>query len=164
MSRCIKHREFIPVAEVPAEMPQGIMMKYYIHGYGKTQKLTVDSLKQVIKKLRKGDWNNIYLADDPDMEDSYMQLESGDSLYALQYIKSIGVAGEETWWSTYDPDYLDSNEETDIDCSDGQSIIYRENTTADKEAVMAAIEYFIRTGKLWNGIPWMKRWQEWVEE
>ena len=68
------------------------------------------------------------------------------------------------WWSTYDPEYVDSDEETDIPHSDGQSIIYRETTTADKEAVMTAIEYFIHTGKLWDGIPWMKRWQEWVEE
>ena len=63
------------------------------------------------------------------------------------------------WWSTYDPEYVDSDEETDIPHSDGQSIIYRETTTADKEAVMTAIEYFIHTGKLWDGIPWMKRWE-----
>ena len=29
---------------------------------------------------------------------------------------------------------------------------------------MTAIEYFIRAGKLWDGIPWMKRWEEKVEE
>lgn len=164
MRKCIEHREFISVAQPPAEMPEGIAVKYYIHGQGKTQEFTADSLKRVLKKLRGDDWNNIYLADDPDMEDSYMQLESGDGLYALQYIKSVGAAGEETWWSTYDPDYLDSDEETDIDCSDGQSIIYKETTTTDKEAVMTAIEYFIRTGELWDGIPWIKCWQEWVEE
>jgi len=51
-----------------------------------------------------------------------------------------------------------------MECSDGQSIIYRKYTTADKDAVMTAMEYFLRTGKLWNGIPWMKSWQEWEEE
>lgn len=162
MRKCIEHSEFIPAAEVPAEIPEGIAINYYSHGG--SQELTADNLKRVLKKLHRGDWRNIYLAGDPDMEDSYMQLESGDGLYALQYVKSVGVAGEETWWSTYDPDYLDSDEETDIDASDGQSIIFREYTTSDKEAVMTAIEYFIRTGKLWDGIPWMKCWQEWVEE
>ena len=83
----------------------------------------------------------------------------GGGLYALQYVKDLG----QVWWSTYDSDYLDTYEETDIDCSDGQSIVFREFTTADKEAVMTAIEYFIRTGRLWDGIPWMKCWQEWVE-
>ena len=162
MSKCIEHREFIPVAEAPAEMPEGVRIKYYSHG--KTQELTSDSLKRVLKKLHRGDWGDIYLADDPDMEDSYMQLESGKGLYALQYAKNVGVAGEETWWSTYDPNYLGSDEKTDIDASDGQSIIFREYTTTDKEAVMTAIEYFIRTGKLWDGIPWMKQWEEKVEE
>ena len=33
------------------------------------------------------------------------------------------------WWSTYDPEYIDSDEETDIPHSDGQSIIFRETTT-----------------------------------
>ena len=78
MSRCIEHREFIPVAEAPAEMPEGVRIKYYSHG--KTQELTSDSLKRVLKKLHRGDWGDIYLADDPDMEDSYMQLESGKSI------------------------------------------------------------------------------------
>ena len=162
MSRCIEHRVFVPVSDAPAKIPEGIVIKYYSHG--KTRELTEDDLKRVLRKLHRGDWDNLYLADDPDMEDSYMQLESGNGLYALQYVKSVGVAGEETWWSTYDPEYLDSDEETDIDASDGQSVIFRETTTADKEAVMTAIEYFIRTGKLWDGIPWMKNWNEWVEE
>ena len=117
MGNWVKRREFISVSEPPAEMPEGIRIKYYSHG--KTQELTADSLKRVLKKLRRGDWGDIYLADDPDMEDSYMQLESGKGLYALQYVKNVGVAGEETWWSTYDPDYLGSDEETDIDASDG---------------------------------------------
>ena len=74
------------------------------------------------------------------------------------------VGEQAAWFYTYDPEYLDSDEETDIECSDGQSIIYRKYTTADKDAVMTAMEYFLRTGKLWNGIPWMKSWQEWEDE
>ena len=161
MGGWVKRNEFISVSETPEKMPEGIAINYY--SYGGSQELTADNLKRVLKKLHRGDWSSIYLAGDPDMEDSYMQLESGGGLYALQYVKSVGVAGEETWWSTYDPDYLDSGEETDIDASDGQSIIFREYTTSDKEAVMTAIEYFIRTGQLWDGIPWMKSWQEWTK-
>ena len=89
-----------------------------------------------------------------------MELVSGDGLYALSYAEELG----QIWWTTYDPDYLDSYEETDIQHPDGQSIVFREFTTDDKEAVMTAIEYFIRTGRLWDGIPWMKNWSEWVEE
>lgn len=160
MGSFVKRRAFIPVAEAPAEMPEGIEARYYTHKYGKFKEITQDNVKRIMKNLRSGRWESIFLSEEADEEGDYMQLESGGGLYALQYVKDLG----QVWWSTYDSDYLDTYEETDIDCSDGQSIVFREFTTADKEAVMTAIEYFIRTGRLWDGIPWMKRWQEWVEE
>ncbi len=159
MGSFVKRRAFIPVAEAPAEMPEGIEARYYTHEYGEFKEITQDNVKRIMKNLRSGRWESIFLSEEADEEGDYMQLESGGGLYALQYVKDLG----QVWWSTYDSDYLDTYEETDIDCSDGQSIVFREFTTADKEAVMTAIEYFIRTGRLWDGIPWMKCWQEWVE-
>ena len=166
MSKCIEHREFIPVADTPAEMPEGITIQYYERWPSDPEELTINSLGRVLKNLRTDKWENIFVTNDTDFEQNFMQLESGGGLYALQFIQdNTGGSGEEAaWFSTYDPGYLDSDEETDIECSDGQSVIYRGETTTDKEAVMTAIEYFIRTGKLWDGIPWMKCWQEWVEE
>ena len=165
MRKCIEHREFIPVAEVPTEMPEGIAVKYCVHWPGEAREITPDSLKKIMKTLRKEEWTDLYLSDDEDLEECYMNLEGDGRLYSLGYVQHEGLAGEQgAWWSTYDPDFLGSDEETDIPCSDGQSIIYRETTTADKEAVMTAVEYFIRTGKLWDGIPWMKQWDEWIEE
>ena len=170
MRKCIEHREFIPVAEVPTEMPEGIAVKYCVHWPGEAREITPDSLKKIMKKLRKEEWTDLYLSDDEDLEECYMNLEGDGRLYSLGYVQHEGLAGEQgAWWSTYDPDHLnpdllDPNEEAGFEHSDGQSIIYKETTTTDKEAVMTAIEYFIRTGKLWDGIPWMKSWQEWVEE
>ena len=166
MRKCIEHREFIPVAEVPAEMPKGIAIQYYVRWPGEPKEITSNSLSRLKKNLRDGKWENIFLTNDTSFEQNFMQLESGGGLYALQFVRdNTGGSGEEAaWFSTFDPEYLDSDEETDIECSDGQSIVFREFTTADKEAVMTAIEYFIRTGRLWDGIPWMKSWQEWVEE
>ena len=160
MGSFVKRRAFIPVAEVPAKIPDGIAAKYYVRWPGSFHEITQDNVKRIMKNLRSGRWESIFLSEEADEEGDYMQLESGGGLYALQYVKDLG----QVWWSTYDSDYLDTYEETDIDCSDGQSIVFREFTTADKEAVMTAIEYFIRAGRLWDGIPWMKRWQEWVEE
>ena len=160
MSKCIEHREFIPVAEVPAEIPDGIAAHYYIRWPGDFKEITPDNVEQIMKNLRDGEWMDIYLYHEADEEGDYLDLETDGTLFNLSYGEEMG----QIWWSTYDPDYLDSDEETDIPHSDGQSIIFRETTTADKEAVMTAIEYFIHTGRLWDGIPWMKSWQEWVEE
>lgn len=160
MSECIEHREFIPVAEVPAEIPDGIAAKYYVRWPGDFHEITPENVKRIMKNLRGGKWMDIYLYQEADEEGDYLDLETDGTLFNLSYGEEMG----QIWWSTYDPDYLDSDEETDIPHSDGQSIIFRETTTADKEAVMTAIEYFIHTGRLWDGIPWMKSWQEWVEE
>lgn len=162
MSRWVEREEFIPKSETPAEIPEGIAVKYYICWPDEPREITAESCQQIMKNLRDEKWRDIYLTNNPDLEEDIMQLESGDGLFALQYMRdNSGMIGEEAaWFSTYDPAYLDSDEETDIECSDGQSIILRKYTTIDKEAVMTAIEYFIRTGKLWNGIPWLKGWQE----
>ena len=160
MGNFVKRRAFIPVAEAPAEMPEGIEARYYTHEYGEFKEITQDNVKRIMKNLRSGRWEDLCFYYEADEEGDFMELVSGDGLYALSYAEELG----QIWWTTYDPDYLDSYEETDIQHPDGQSIIFREYTTSDKEAVMTAIEYFIRTGKLWDGIPWMKNWSEWVEK
>ena len=166
MSKQIEHIEFVPKDEVPAEIPNGIAVKYYVCWSDEPKELTAKNCQKILKNLRDGQWGSIYLTNDPDLEEDCMQLESGDDLFALQYLRdNSGMVGEETaWFSTYDPAYLDSDEETDIECSDGQSIILRKYTTTDKDSVMSAIEYYIRTGRLWNGISWMKGWTELDEE
>ena len=166
MSRLIEHIEFVPKDKVSAEIPNEIAVKYYICWPDEPKEITSESCQEILKNIRDGQWSSIYLTNDPDLEEDCMQLESGDDLFALQYLRdNSGMMGEEAaWFSTYDPAYLDSDEETDIDCSDGQSIILRKYTTTDKDSVMSAIEYYIRTGRLWNGIPWMKSWTELEEE
>ena len=165
MEKCINHQEFIPKSEHPEEMPNAIAIKYYICWPEDAKEITSDSLQLILKNLRSGEWESIFLANDDSLEENFMQLESGNGLYAVQFLKDNagGVGEDAAWFSTYDAEYLDSDEETDIECSDGQSIILRKYTTADVDSVMASIEYFIRTGKLWNGIQWMKCWSEWIE-
>ena len=166
MSKYIECREFIPKSERPEKMPDGIAIKYYLREFDEAEEITPDSLCRILENLRSGKWEHIFLSDDDALEGNFMQLESGNGLYSLQFMRdNTGGTGEAAaWFTTYDPEYLDSNEETDIECSDGQSIIFREYTTADRDSVLYAIEYFIRTGKLWNGIRWMKQWEERAEE
>ena len=162
MSSLVERQENLPKSGTPAEMPQGIGVIYYVRWPNGPEELTSDSLKQVMQNLREGKWENIFLTSDADFEQNFMQLESGGGLYALQFIQDNtgGIGEEAAWFTTFTPEFLGSNEETDIDCSDGQSVIFREDTTTDKDAVMTAIEYFARTGKLWDGIAWMKVWRE----
>ena len=166
MSSVVERREFIPVAKVPAEMPKGIAIQYYVRWPGEPKEITSNSLSRLKKNLRDGIWENVFLTNDTSFEQNFMQLESGGGLYALQFVQDNtgGIGEEAAWFSVYDPEHLESEEETDIESADGQAVIYRGDVTTDKEAVMTAIEYFIRTGKLWDGIPWMKSWQEWAEE
>ena len=51
MSKCIEHREFIPVAEVPAEISDGIAAKYYVRWPGSFHEITQDNLKRIMKNL-----------------------------------------------------------------------------------------------------------------
>lgn len=162
MGKLREYTEFIPEDETPDRIPWEIAVKYYICWPDAPGEITHDSCQEILENLRNGQWGDIYLTNDPDLEGDFMQLESGDGLFFLQYVMdNSGMTGEEAaYFSTYDPEYLDSGEETDICCSDGQSVILRKHTTADKDSVMTAIEYFIHTGKLWNGIRWMKGWRE----
>lgn len=42
MSNWVERREFIPVSETPAEMPEGIAAKYYVRWPGSFHEITQD--------------------------------------------------------------------------------------------------------------------------
>ena len=50
------------------EMPQGLCIKYMSSAYGKKTEITEDSLKHLLKKIRKGQNQGIFLFQDPDFE------------------------------------------------------------------------------------------------
>ena len=52
MGSFVKRRAFIPVAEAPAEMPEGIEARYYTHEYGEFKEITQDNVKRIMKNLR----------------------------------------------------------------------------------------------------------------
>ena len=79
MSKCIEHREFIPVAEVPAEIPDGIAAKYYVRWPGSFHEITQDNVKRIMKNLRSGRWESIFLSEEADEEGDYMRRVTGSS-------------------------------------------------------------------------------------
>lgn len=164
----MKHEEAIPKSEISVEILNSIVVKYSISLSGEYDEITPDNLQKILKDLREGQLENIYFSNDPNLEEGIMELQSANGLFTLRYsIGNIDIDGEMdiASYSTYDPEYLNSDVQTeieDIGCIDGKFVL-RKYTTMDKNAVMAAIEYYIRTGKLWNGISWLKSWQE-IEE
>ena len=68
MGKWVEHREFIPVAEVPAELPEGIAAKYYVRWPGNFHEVTQDNVKRIMKNLHSGNWMDIYLYHEADEE------------------------------------------------------------------------------------------------
>lgn len=142
------------------EMLQGLCIKYMSSAYGKKTEITEDSLKHLLKKIRKGQNQGIFLFQDPDFEDSYMQIEIDKGLIFLQYVENPGTK-EECSYSSFHLDYLDSDEESPMRCSDGQSIILMRYTMSNPQLAAKCVEYFVRTEKLCPEMAWLKGWRVW---
>ena len=78
---------------------KGISVKYYVCWSDEAKEITPDNCQKILKNLRDGWWKNIYLTNNPDLEVDIMELESGDGLFALQYIRdNTGMVGEQAAW------------------------------------------------------------------
>ncbi len=138
------------------ETPEGLYIKYIVSGVDyNTDEITEENLKEFIYKIRNGDNLGYYLSQDPDLEDSYMLIETDDGDICLQYVEHLGTS-EECFYSSFDPEYLESDEESSMECSDGQSIILKRYIMRDFELAAKCVEYFVRTGKLYSGMDWLK--------
>ncbi|MCI8866983.1 MAG: hypothetical protein HFE61_02385 [Anaerotignum sp.] len=89
-----------------------------------------------------------------------MQIEIDKGLIFLQYVENPGTK-EECSYSSFHPDYLDSEEESPMRCSDGQSIILMRYTMSNPQLAAKCVEYFVRTGKLCPEMAWLKGWRVW---
>lgn len=63
----------------------------------------------------------------------------------------------------FDPDYLDSDEESPMVPGDCQSVISKRYIMYDPELAADCIEYFARTGELYPGMAWLKEFTDWDE-
>ncbi len=89
---------------------------------------------------------------DPDGEGDFMEVLCDGEWLALGCCFDDG--GE--CYYSYNPAYAESEELTGLD-SGGQSPIEKRLALTDMEAGAEAVEYFIRTGKLYPGIDWAKQ-------
>lgn len=125
----MKHEEAIPKSEISVEILNSIVVKYSISLSGEYDEITPDNLQKILKDLREGQLENIYFSNDPNLEEGIMELQSANGLFTLRYsIGNIDIDGEMdiASYSTYDPEYLNSDVQTeieDIGCIDGKFVI-----------------------------------------
>lgn len=151
----------IQIKNEPEEMPSGIYIPYISSVFGDEKHLTEKELEMLLAQIRQGEGMGICFCRDPDCEEAFMQLEINYGRICLQYIEEMGTE-DECFYSSFDPDYLDSDEESPMQAADGQSIILMRYTMQDTEQNTAltakCVEYFVRTGRLYPGMEWLKGW------
>lgn len=154
------HEKIIPKNNNSKEMPSGLYIKYMVEGFGDEKEITEDGLRQLIREIHNGKKMGIYLSQNFELEGEYMQIEIDNGMIFLQYVENDGTK-DACFYSSFDPDYLDSKAEAPMECSDGQSVILMRYTMRDLELAAKCVEYFVRTGKLYSGMAWLKGWTEW---
>lgn len=136
-------------------------MKIHSAGRGALPSLKIDDLSpagllDIVEKVRNGTYSSLLLFPDEEREQGFLTLESSANLLFLQ----IWDAEAETAWVTFDPGYLDSQEEADIQASDGQSVMDRRNTipnTAENRELMAkCVEWYAHTCEPYPGMDWLR--------
>lgn len=83
-----------------------------------------------------------------------MQLEIDKDWIFIQYVVNEG--GKERYYCGFDPEYLDSDEESPMVPGDGQSVILKRYIIHDPRLAAECVEYYARTGKLYPGMEWLK--------
>lgn len=157
-----KQQIIIPKEELPEKMPSNLQDLYTFDIFGKDdgEKLTETDLKKLVKKIKKAKKFSILLGPNPDiettLEEEYLQLEIDGAWIFIQLVIH-DTYPDSCLYSSFDPDYLDSDEESPMRPGDGQSVILKRNTMHDSELAANCIEYYVRTRKLYPGMAWLKQ-------
>lgn len=149
----------IPKGEIPT-MPSILQTIYTFSAFGDGgERLTEDALKKLVKNIRKAKRLSVFLCPDSDietaLEEEYMQVEIDSGWIFIQYVVKDGC-GDGYCCSCFDPDYLESDEESPMVPGDGQSVILKRYTMHDPKLAADCAEYYARTGRLYPGMEWLK--------
>ncbi len=163
-----KHQQtIIPKGEVPEKMPSGLQKLYTFGPFDAEdgEKLTEKHLKNILKKIRKKQNLSLFFGPDSylDIEDKYLNIEIDKECILIQYV--VGDCSEDGYvCGSFDPDYLDSDEESPMVPGDGQSVILKRYIMYDSALAADCIEYFARTGALYPGMAWLKESTSWYDD
>lgn len=148
--------EIIPKGQVP-ELPERIFIHYANEEFNTGEDTEITDLseagvKDIVEKVRDGTYWSLFLCPDDCGEEGFLLMERSEDLIFLQ----ISDEMEQITWACFNPDYLDSDEEAPIECSDGQSIIAMKTTMKDRELAAKCVEWYIHTGEPYPGMDWLK--------
>ena len=154
MEEVIKKRKVSP-------LPKGVLIKYGNWEFNSNEDTEIKDLsdtgvKNIVEKIRSGLCESLYLTPDEDgeIDGGFLQLECGGSeLIFLQIGESYE---EETFWTCFNPDYLDSDEEATIEPGDGQSVFPLKCTMRDRELAAKCVEWYAHTCEPYPGMDWLK--------
>ena len=169
--------EIIPKQEsIPSFDSNEVAVKHIeYYPYGKTyseEDITPQIVSKILKKVPKG--IGVYLSLNPDGECDWLEVVSdGEWLflgYSFEYIEDVDDKKFVRYdnYCSYNPDYastVDQIREADFSdkkiytpiSSGGQSPIPKIQAITNMDAGVKAVEYFIRTGKRYPGIDWMRQ-------
>ena len=146
--------EIVAKRKVPV-MPEGVKIRYVRCGEFSRQEtagISEADFRDMIEKIRTGEFLSVELSLDECNEESYLLMESSPDLIFLQ----IWYGETGTAWACFDPDYLDSDEEAPIEPSDGQSVFPMKCTMKDRDLAAACVEWYIHTLEPYPGMDWLK--------
>ncbi len=148
----------IPKKELPETMPTGICIKYASKSFSTDEKDRINDISEagiqsIINNIRNNTYKSVFLSLDSegDIGIKFFQLESDEGWIFVQ----ICDEEEDLYYSSVNVDYLNSNEEAPILCSDRQSVIMKRNTMHDLEMAAKCVEWFIRTGEPYPNMEWL---------
>ncbi len=152
------HEIIIPAGNLVKKLPSGLQELYLdVCEYGeppiKHQRLTEKNLKQLLRKIHRRKVLGAVLSY-LDREGNYFNIEVNSSWIAFEYVVNNGMK-DGGFYSSFNPDYLDSDEESDTDTIYG-SFMQLRYTMQDPELAEKCVEYFARTGELYPGTAWLK--------
>ena len=146
--------EIVARREVPA-MPEGVKVRYLREGELERQKgegLSEELIRGVVERVRTGECLSLELSLDEYNEEGYLLLESSPDLIFLQ----IWYGETGTAWACFNPEYLNSDEISPIECSDGQSEIGMKITMRNRELAAKCVEWYAHTLEPYPGMDWLK--------
>ena len=153
----IIRQTIIPTGNSIKKFPAGLQ-ELYLEEYdgqkNEKRKLTEENLKQLLRKIHSRKVLDAYLWWNPDGEGDHFNIEVNAGWIAFQYVVNAGMK-DGYFYSSFDPEYLNSDKESDTDTIYGGFMPLR-YTMHDPKLAAKCVEYFARTGKLYPGMAWLK--------
>lgn len=148
----MRDEEILLRRETPEERPSGICIQY-AEGFGEVTEAVV---RKILKNVRKGVYQHLYLALDPGGESTFLQMAAGGGCIALSIGEERCQENRVSWtvYQSYDPRYSVSAEAAPIRW--GQDVFLKRYTIQDPALALRGIEWFIRTGTPYPGMDWAR--------